>query len=601
MQNRETKWETWTFTEKFVSFNRFHYNNGRKKWFEGEEHKQMTIKMKSMVSFAVLFIVVTVMQLFQYVSSETQWKELKKVEDVTLRSALLAEELKLSVVQVQQWLTDISATRGMNGLDDGFNQAASNAALFYENLKNMEQLHPQEKQWYEETKASFDRYYELGQKLANEYIAGGHERGNRFMGDFDQTAQDINERINKLRNTKMAEITESVERIERTNKNNNQLSLIYLLVVLAVGLVVVYLHSRSVIAPLNRLIQGTKRIAEGDLSQKILTDTKDEIGQLARSFEAMRGNLAALIQRIKVVSEQVAASSDHLTKGVDETVQAANRIAAATEEIANGSDMQATGAKESSNAMEEMANGVQRIAEVSGEVAELSGQAAKAASEGNVSIRQAMRKMETISATVHESAALVKELGERSNEINRITEALAEITSQTDLLALNAAIEASRAGEQGRGFAVVAGEVKKLAEQSKQSAGMIADMICKIQDGVAKVVHSIEIGTEETNEGNQIMRGAGEIFQRIVADSERIAAQVVEVSAATEQMSAGSEQIAASIVELNNIAKQSYYQSRDAASFSQEQLAAMEGISVSAQALRQMAQELNQSVSQFKV
>lgn len=565
------------------------------------EPESMTIKLKNLLTFATLFLAFIIMQLFQYFVSEAQWKEMKKMEDVTLKAALLADELKLSVVQVQQWLTDISATRGTDGLDDGFEQAAAYAALFYDNLENVKHLYPQETQWFEETKTSFDRYYEMGQKMANEYIAGGHERGNRIMGEFDHTAEDINVRIDELRDVKIAEITEAVVKIEKTNKANNQLSVVYLLIVLLIGLVAVFLHSRSVILPLNRLIQDTKRIAEGDLSQKISANTKDEIGQLALSFETMRVNLAALIVRIKTTSEQVTSSSNQLNSGVEVIVQAANRIALATEEIAAGSDMQATGAKESSKAMEEMTIGVQRIAEVSGEVAELSGETAKAASEGNISIHQAIRKMETISETVHESAVLVRELGERSNEINRITEVLSEITSQTNLLALNAAIEASRAGEQGRGFAVVAGEVRKLAEQSKHSAGMIADMIQEIQDDTAKVIRSIEIGTQEADEGNQIMHLSGEIFQRIVADSEQIAAQIEDVSAATEQMSAGSEQITASITELNNIAKMSYNKSRDAATFSQEQLASMQEIYASVQTLSRMAQELYDSIHKFKV
>ncbi|WP_367398228.1 methyl-accepting chemotaxis protein [Paenibacillus sp. MSJ-34] len=180
-------------------------------------------------------------------------------------------------------------------------------------------------------------------------------------------------------------------------------------------------------------------------------------------------------------------------------------------------------------------------------------------------------------------------------------EVLAGIISQAELLALNAAIEASRAGEQGKGFAVVAGEVRKLAEQSKQSADMISDMIEKVQDDIIKVIRSIEIGTKEANEGNQIIQWAGEVFQDIVADSGKIAVQAEEVSAATEQMPAGSEQISASIVELNNIAKASYQRSKNADSLSKEQLASIEGISVSVQTLSRMAQELNNSIHKFKV
>lgn len=565
------------------------------------EGGDMSIKLKNLVAFTVVFLFFISMQLYQFYISEMQWKDLKKIEDQTLKAALLADELKLSVVQVQQWLTDISATRGKDGLDDGFANAEKYAKLFYEKLEEMNKTLPHETQMLQETKHSFDRYYEMGKKMANEYIEGGHEKGNLIMGEFDKTAEDINKRIDSIRSSKLAEITESVAKVEQANQSNIRFSFIYFIVFLLVGLTVVYVHSRTIIRPLNRLIQDTKRIAEGDLSQKISSASKDEIGQLGRSFEAMRMNLATLIEQIKTMSRQVAATSKELTAGVEQAVSAGRQIASLAEEMANGAEIQAKGADEGAKAMEEMAIGIQRIAEISGEMAELSVDTAKKANQGNESIQKAIAKMESLSDVVHQSASVIMELGERSKEINQIIEVITKIASQTHMLALNAAIEASRAGEQGKGFAVVANEIRKLADQSKSSAEMIAETIRKIQDDIGKAVHSIAAGTQETEEGKNIMRKAGEVFRRILEDSERVAAQIQEVSAATEQMSAGSEEITASIAELNEIAKESYKKSRDVDSFSKKQFASMEGISISAHALNQRVQELNASINRFKI
>ncbi|USG65014.1 methyl-accepting chemotaxis protein [Brevibacillus ruminantium] len=561
----------------------------------------MSIKWKNVVAVAVIFVSFIVIQLFQYVTSEAHWRELKKVEDQTLKAALLADELKISVIQVQQWFTDISATRGKDGLDDGFDIAEKYAKLFHEKLDEMAQIYPEEAEMLQEAKASFDRYYDMGKKMANHYIEGGHEKGNQIMGDFDKTAEDINQRIDNIRDSKLSEITQSILNIETNNKANNQLSLVFFLTVILIGIAVVYVHSRAIINPLKRLIADTKRIAAGDLTSVITVSSKDEIGQLSTSFEVMRVKLAELIGRINITSQQVATSTEELTAGIGQTTMAADRIAAAMEEVSNNSEIQAKGTSESSKAIEEMAIGVHRIAEISGEVAELSSATAKAAYTGNQSIQLAISKMDTISDAVHQSASVVTELGERSKEINQIIEVITEITNQTNLLALNAAIEASRAGEQGRGFAVVAGEVKKLAEQSKQSAEMISDMIRLVQEDTAKAVRSIEQGTREVEEGKSIVNEAGEVFRCILQDAENTASQIQEVSAATEEMSAGSEQISASITGLNDMAKVSFEKSRGTASHVQEQLASMEGISEAVHKLSDMAQELNELVHTFKV
>jgi methyl-accepting chemotaxis protein len=166
---------------------------------------------------------------------------------------------------------------------------------------------------------------------------------------------------------------------------------------------------------------------------------------------------------------------------------------------------------------------------------------------------------------------------------------------------LNASIEAARAGEHGRGFAVVANEVKKLAEQTKQSVSTIVNLIQSIQRSSTIAVDSMQKNVTEISDGIGKMEHIGASFETIRSSIRQVASQMQEVSATTEQLSAGSEEITASIEEMVGIAKESAENSQTVAGSTEEQTAIMEDISSSSQSLNKMMNELKDLIKVFKV
>ena len=135
----------------------------------------MSIKQRSIVSFGIIVLLVLCMGVFQQQNAKSQLKQIKLIEEESLQSTLLADELKLAVVQVQQFLTDISATRAQNNLNDGFEEAEKYSEVFYKNMDQQKALHPKDIDKLNEIKESFDMYYRTGQQMANDYIQGGPE------------------------------------------------------------------------------------------------------------------------------------------------------------------------------------------------------------------------------------------------------------------------------------------------------------------------------------------------------------------------------------------------------------------------------------------
>ncbi|WP_282199710.1 methyl-accepting chemotaxis protein [Collibacillus ludicampi] len=381
-------------------------------------------------------------------------------------------------------------------------------------------------------------------------------------------------------------------------------TLVTLLVVLAIlmGIGIALMITRMISKPLVQMYGAVEKIAIGDLTaDELQVKNRDEIGDLARSFNQMAKNLRTLIHQVMSSAEQVAASAEELTASAEQTVQATEQIATIAQEISIGSQKQSQSVKETSHTINEMAASVQQIAASSQSVSTTAVQTSDAAKEGNQSIQKAVQQMNFIHTTVNEAAQSIKQLGEHAKHIDTIVEIISNISNQTNLLALNAAIEAARAGEQGRGFAVVADEVRKLAEESRQSAQKIAEYIATIQDEIHKVVQKMEAGTIEVNTGIEVVHEAGNSFEQIQRLIHEVADQFQEVSSSVQQMAASSEQVVRTIDDVTEIAASSAAGTQTVSASAEEQLATMEEITASATALAKMAEELQTLVGQFKV
>ncbi|MBS4202350.1 cache domain-containing protein [Bacillus sp. FJAT-49732] len=381
--------------------------------------------------------------------------------------------------------------------------------------------------------------------------------------------------------------------------------LLFAIVLVIVGLLAIILSiifTRSIVRPIVMINKQLKEISEGegDLTKELSVYSQDEVGDLANSFNKMLKNLRAMIRQIDLISEQVAASSEELTASAEQTTHATNQITTSIQEVASGTETQVQGANESSVAMSEMANGMQQVAETTSSVSELATGTSKEAINGHESLQKVILQMNNINEAVNDSATVVKELREHSEQIGKITDVITSIAEQTNLLALNAAIESARAGENGRGFAVVADEVRKLAEQSKDSADQIAELIQKIQSDTSHAANVMDKGTQEVKVGVEVVHEAEEGFKMILQLIDQVTTQIQEASAVSEEMSASVEQVNASVEEISRIAQVSAANTQNVASASEEQLASMEEIVSSATALSKMATELQMHVSQFK-
>ncbi len=380
------------------------------------------------------------------------------------------------------------------------------------------------------------------------------------------------------------------------------ISLVTIVVVMLLAGIAISWFARRIARPIQSLEAAAQKIAGGDLSQANLgISTNDEIGRLAQSFEKMAQNIGALIRQISAKSEHLAASSQQLTASAGQSSQASNQIAVSIQEVAGGAAEQINAADEAAATVAELSAGIQQIAANSGTVASQSGRVAEKAAAGGAAVDKAISQMERIEQTVDNSAAVVAKLGERSKEIGQIVDTISGIAGQTNLLALNAAIEAARAGEQGRGFAVVAEEVRKLAEQSEEAAKKIAGLISDTQLDTDKAVEAMQQGTQEVKTGAEVVNAAGVTFREITGMVTEVNGQIKQISQAIQEMALGSQRIVEAVNRIDALSKKSSDEAQSVSAATEEQLASMEEIATSSEALAGLAQDLQAAVAKFRL
>ena len=372
------------------------------------------------------------------------------------------------------------------------------------------------------------------------------------------------------------------------------------IILVAIGAIVAFANNIS--GPIVQLCAECEELTSGDLRrQGVSVESNDEIGKLARDFDEMRANLRKLITTVMSESEQVAAASEELTASAYQSSQAAQTVADSITNIAGGLATQASDAKEANATAQTMSVSTGEIAQNANDIARVAADTSVLANEGREAINGIVSRMNEINDGSAEILEAITKLEQGSQQINNIVDMITSIASQTNLLALNAAIEAARAGEAGRGFAVVAEEVRKLAEECRNSSEQISELITKNLADMKVAVEAGQRGSVLVTQGLTAVQSAGETFSRIASDVNELCSQVDVVTVAVKEVAEGSESVAASVRSIASSSNNSAGESQSISAATEEQTASMVEISSASRSLAELASKLQEAVASFKV
>ncbi|MBD8520302.1 methyl-accepting chemotaxis protein [Lysinibacillus fusiformis] len=359
---------------------------------------------------------------------------------------------------------------------------------------------------------------------------------------------------------------------------------------------------RGIVRPLKQLNIQLETISagKGDLTQQLLVHSKDEIGHVAESFNAMLATLRSMMQQVDATANQVSASSLELSATAGSTTTTTEQLTANMQELASGASTQKHSAHENAEAMEDIAGGIQLVTETNSEVCSYASDAFDTAKHGEEAAHNMQLQMHAMTNAVQESAEAITALDTHAIKIDEIVEVIHAIADQTNLLALNASIEAARAGEHGKGFAVVAEEVRKLAEQSKTSAAEITETIHTMQQLSKEARVYMQQSKQEATTSAEVVYTTSKAFADITTKVSLVTIKIQEVSGIAEELYARIEQANASTQIMAEIAMDAREQSKIVTQIAETNLLSMDDINQAASQLTANAETLQDLIHQFK-
>lgn len=341
------------------------------------------------------------------------------------------------------------------------------------------------------------------------------------------------------------------------------------------GLLAIWLISRRITRPLRDMVVMLDNIGqgEGDLTQRLHIDSRNELGQIATGFNTFLTRLQGMISEVVGSVQKVSDASEHTADIAIRTDKGVQTQLAEIELVAT--------------AVHEMTATAQDVARNATQAAEAASHADRAANQGRHIVQDTGATITELAGEIGRAVDVVQTLARDSENIDAILVTIRSIAEQTNLLALNAAIEAARAGEQGRGFAVVADEVRNLAQKTQQATGEIQQMIQQLQNGTRDVVQVMEQSQSRTQRSVEQADAAAEALQAITQAVSLINDMNNQIASAAEEQSAVAEDINRNVTNIGQVAQ-------DVAGGAEEASQASAG-------LTRLAEQQRRLINQFKV
>lgn len=558
-----------------------------------------SIRKKIIFGFVIILIIMTVSTMYNLNTFNNSKHFIGHIKDKALKELKLTTEMKNEIIQTRLYLTDASMSNSMSAVEQAKQHSEQFELLADELVKfNTDYLED-----IDTLNISFEKFFNYGSNMTGTYMANSHDISNQKMEEFDMLANEVFNKIVEIQNNTQIDLdNDLIEMQSKMNASFNSGIIVAASIILLSFIIAIFI-SKGISTPINNLLRIFNELEKGggDLTKRINIKSNDETGKMANAFNKFMDTLEQMVYKIKQNAETVSVSSTYLSEGGEKSsVQITNlndhmvRVKSDSENIKHSINQVTESILEIAASSQTSAVDAQSISSSAGVINTLSQDSSKHALE-------VRNKMHLIQEVSNKTVSITQNLGKEAGKIGNIIDTIKAITDQTNLLALNASIEAARAGDAGRGFAVVANEIRKLAEDNKESAKTIEELIFNIQSMIQQTISATADVGSNIIQGTQMVDTVVSKLESVSLGVNEINDKIKNIAALTEEQGASTEELSAVMESINSSNNEISNSILDIASSIDVQADTIKELSTTASELNGSATELKGLVYNFKV
>ncbi|BFM50496.1 methyl-accepting chemotaxis protein [Marinomonas sp. THO17] len=498
---------------------------------------------------------------------------LKNVADVEYPALMDSKNVLFQLEKVRDNLSNAAIT----GDEDTLATAAEQAEQIRSMLSGIKQINPSLVSGADLLLEDFAKYYDLAYGVSDAMVQNTFDfaEGQQQIQAMNQNYDSIYQAVQAFQDERLNSFQSSIAATEKASERMIIVGVIMAVITMAIMFGASIPIVASLKTNLNKLVKSLKDIAQedGDLTVRLKTRSKDELGDLVYWFNQFMGKLQGVVKDIVDTTaplSNLAANLHSLTRSAQQTV-----------------DIQRESTRNAKKAVDDMNESVASIAENANIATQATGDASKATDEGQQTVKKTIDQILELDKNITETEATVKQLEAGSNQVGDVLDVIKSIAEQTNLLALNAAIEAARAGESGRGFAVVADEVRNLASKTQESTDQIQDTIQQLQSAAMTATNGITQSSKYASSSVETVNMAGDSLEQITEYMGKVASVNKQIFTLTAQQQNVAKLINDSVDDIDSRTKETSRSSSELSSLGAE--------------LAEYAKHLDHVAGQFKV